>query len=147
MIILWRTLLIILCCLAVAVCYPYYADGAVTIMITWAGIAFFIMLALTLITKAIVLGRSHIFNSLLDIALIVGFLYILLNIFIQLDGSTPYMRIKKHIYPTSQEIEIGLANLGLTENKDAFYKLQENISEVTNNLEQVKTIISKEHKD
>ena len=57
------------------------------------------------------------------------------------------MRIKKHIYPTSQEIEIGLANLGLTENKDAFYKLQENISEVTNNLEQVKTIISKEHKD
>ena len=147
MIILWRTLLIIACCFAVIICYPHYANGAITIMITWAVIAFFTMLGITLIAKALLLGKSHVFNSLLDIAIIIGFLYILLNIFVQIDGTTPYNRIKKNIYPTSQDIRNGLKNIGLNENKKALNQLQQNINEVSNNLEKVKTIITKEHKD
>ncbi len=147
MLILWRTLLISLCCFAVLICYPYYADGAITIMLTWAVVAFFVMLGLTIITKAIVLGRSHIFNTLFDITLIATFLYILLNIFPQLDGSTPYMRLKKKVYPTSQEIEVGLENLGLNKKKKTFEELQNNINEITDDLKQVKTLITQEHKD
>lgn len=147
MLILWRTLLISLCCFAVLICYPYYADGAITIMLTWAIVTFFVMLGLTIITKAIVLGRSHIFNTLFDITLIAAFLYILLNIFPQLDGSTPYMRLKKKVYPTSQEIEVGLENLGLNKKKKTFEELQNNINEITEDLKQVKTLITQEHKD
>ena len=147
MIILWRTLLIIACCFAVMICYPHYADGTITIMITWTIIAFFTMIGITLITKALLLGKSHVFNSLIDVAIIIGFLYILLNIFIQIDGTTPYMRLKKNIYPTSQDVKIGIKNLGLNENKKALNQLQQNINEVSNNLEKVKTIITKEHKD
>ena len=147
MLILWRTLLICLCCFGVTICYPYYADGALTIMLTWAVIAFFIMLGLTIITKAILLGRSHIFNSIFDIALVIGFLYILLNIFPQLDGTTPYMRIKRGVYPTAQEIEVGLENIGLTKRKDAFNKLHNEINDISKDLSQVKTLILQEHKD
>ena len=147
MLILWRTLLIGLCCFAVLVCYPYYADGAITIMLTWAVVAFFIMLGITILTRAIMLGRSHIFNSLLDITLVVAFLYILLNIFPQLDGKTPYMRLQKKVYPTSQEIEVGLENLGLNKKKKTFEEFQNNITEITEDLKQVKTLITQEHKD
>ena len=147
MLILWRTFLIILCCIAVLICYPYYANGAITIMLTWAIITFFAMLVLTIVTRAIVLGRSHVFNTLFDITLIVVFLYILLNIFPQLDGTTPYMRLKKGIYPSSQEIEVGFQNLGLTKRKKTIEELQNDINEITNNLKQVKTLITQEHKD
>ncbi len=147
MTILWRTFLLALCCFAVIICYPYYADGALTIMATWTLVAFFIMLFITIITKAILLGRSHVFNSLLDIAMIIGFLYILLNIFPLLDGSTPYMRIKKHIYPSTDEIEVGLENLGLTKRKNALEQLRTNITEISQDLDQFKTLITKEHED
>ena len=147
MIIIWRTILIGLCCFAVAICYPYYANGAFTIMFAWALIAFFIMLILTLITRAIILGRSHIFNTLFDIALVIGFLYVLLNIFPLLDGKTPYIHLKKKIYPTSQEVEIGIENLGLTERKKDLDYLQEEIGEITNDLKQVKHLITQEHND
>ena len=147
MLILWRTLLISLCCFGVVICYPYYADGAVTIMFTWAVIAFFIMFALTIVTKAILLGQSHIFNALFDIVLVIGFLYVLLNIFPLLSGKTPYMLLKKQIYPTIQEIEVGLENLGLTKRKEALEQLQQNISGITNDLKQVKDLIKQEHND
>jgi len=147
MLILWRALLIALCCLGVMICYPYYADGAVTIMLTWAVIAFLIMAVLTIITKAIRLGQSHIFNALLDIALVIAFLFVLLNIFIQLDGTTPYTRLKQGILPTSEEISVGFENLGLTERKEAFEKLHDNINEFTKDIGQVKTLIQQEHKD
>ena len=147
MIILWRTLLIILCCFAVVICYPQYEDGAITIMFTWATIAFFIMIALTVITRAILLGQSHIFNTLFDIALIIGFLYVLLNVFPLLNGKTPYMLLKKKIYPTIQEIEVGLDNLGMSKRKTNLEQLQQNINGITNDLKQVKNLISKEHKD
>lgn len=147
MLILWRTLLIALCCLGVLICYPYYVNGAVTILLTWAAITFLVMAALTIIIKAINLGKSHIFNALFDIILVIGFLYVLLNIFLQLDGETPYMRLKKGVYPTTQEIEVGLENLGLSKKKKAFEKLQSNINQFTENLGQVKTLIYKENKD
>ena len=147
MLILWRTLLISLCCFAVVVCYPYYANGALTIMFTWAVIAFFIMFALTIMTKAILLGQSHIFNALFDIALVIGFLYILLNVFPLLSGKTPYMLLKKKIYPTMQEIEVGLENLGLTKRKQALQQLHQNITGITNDLKQVKDLIKQEYKD
>lgn len=147
MLILWRALLIILSCLAVAICYPYYANGAITIMLTWAAIAFCIMALLTVITKALYLGKSHIFNSFLDIALVICFIYILLNIFPQQDGSTPYMNLKKGIYPNKQDIQIGLENLGFTKRKESLEQLQNNINELTSGLNKIKTLIPQEHKD
>ena len=147
MLILWRTLLIILCCLGVMVCYPYYADGAITTMVTWAAVTFVVMAVLTVITKIILLGRNHIFNVFFDIVLIIAFLYILLNIFLQLDGKTPYMHLKKGIYPNSKDIAVGLEHLGLSKKEKVFEKLQINVDEFTNDLGQVKTLISKEHKD
>ena len=147
MLILWRTLLIILCCLAVTICYPYYANGAITIMLTWAAIAFFIMLLLTVITKAIYLGKNHVFNSFLDIALIIGFLYILLNIFPQQDGTTPYMRIKKGIYPNAEEIGVGLESLGFTKREETLKQLQNNINDIDFDFSRVKNLIPQEHKD
>ena len=147
MLILWRSLLIILCCLGVLICYPYYADGAITIMLTCAGVTFAIMIVLTIITKAIVIGQSHIFNVFFDAVMVITLLFVLLNIFLQLDGKTPYMRIKKGIYPTSQEIEVGLENIGLSKKKKTFEKLHTNINQLTKDLSQVKYLIPKEHKD
>lgn len=147
MLILWRTFLICLCSFAVIICYPAYAKGALTVIFTWAVVAFFIMLILTLLTKAIYIGKSHIFNSFFDIALIIAFLYILLNIFPLSDGTTPYMRIKKGIYPSKQDITTGLENLGLTQKDKALEKLQQNIGEISVDINQVKTFIVKEYKD
>ena len=147
MLILWRTLLIVLCCLGVIICYPYHADGAITIMLTWAVITFFIMLGLTIITKAIVIGKNHIFNVLFDIVLVIVFLYILLNIFLQLDGTTPYMKIKQGIYPNSNEIIVGLENLGLYKKSKEFETLQNNINQFTKDIGQIKYLIPQEHKD
>ena len=120
MLILWRTFLIALCCFAVIICYPNYANGALTIMFTWAVVTFFVMLILTLVTKALYIGKTHVFNSLFDIALVIGFLYILLNILPLIDGKTPFMRIKKGIYPTAQDVNKGLENLGLTKKEENF---------------------------
>lgn len=147
MLILWRTFLIALCCFIVIICYPNYANGALTVMFTWAVIAFFIMIILTLVMKALHLGKNHIFNSFLDIALVIAFLYILLNIFPLIDGKTPFMRIKKGIYPTKQDISKGLENLGFTKKEENLEKLQQNIGEISVDINQVKTLILKEHKD
>ena len=130
MLILWRAFLIAVCCFAVIICYPNYANGALTVIFTWAVVAFFIMLILTLITKAIQLGKSHIFNSFFDIALVIGFLYILLN-----------------VYPTKQDISKGLENLGFTKKEENLGKLQKNIDEISIDIDKVKTLIFKEHKD
>ncbi|MBO4706976.1 MAG: hypothetical protein J5594_00215 [Elusimicrobiaceae bacterium] len=147
MLILWRAFLIAVCCFAVIICYPNYANGALTVIFTWAVVAFFIMLILTLITKAIQLGKSHIFNSFFDIALVIGFLYILLNILPLSDGTTPFIRIKKNVYPTKQDISKGLENLGFTKKEENLGKLQKNIDEISIDIDKVKTLIFKEHKD
>ncbi len=147
MLILWRTFLIILCCFIVIICYPNHARGALTVMFTWAVVAFFIMLILTLITKAIHLGKNYIFNSLFDMALIVGFLYILLNIFPLINGKTPFMYLKKGIYPTKQDINKGVRNLKFTNKEKNLEELQQNIGEISVDINQVKTLIMKEHKD
>ncbi len=95
MIILRRGVLIALCSLAVMVCYPNYPDNTSGIVLTMAGIAFAITTILTLILEVLVIGRIKIVNFFLDIALVIAFLYFLLNIFPQLDGKTPYSKIKK----------------------------------------------------
>ena len=144
---LWRGCLIGLCCLAVMICYPYYTDKALSIMYTLAGITFFIVMILTWLTRMIMLGRNHIFNTIFDIALIIGFLYILLNIFPQLDGQSPYKRLKQGRYPTMQEIDTGLANFGLNSRDGAIKELQDNFDEFKGNVNEVKTFVFKEHKD
>ena len=57
------------------------------------------------------------------------------------------MRIKKHIYPSTDEIEVGLENLGLTKRKNALEQLRTNITEISQDLDQFKTLITKEHED
>ena len=147
MLILWRTLLIVLCCLIVMICYPYYADGAMVMMLAWTVATFAVMATLTVITQTVFLGQSRIFNILFDIVLVIVFMYILLNIFLQLDGKTPYMHIKKGVYPTAQEIEVGLENVGLSQKKKTFRKLQNNVDKFTEGFNQINPLITREHKD
>lgn len=147
MLILWRACLIFLCCIAVMICYPYCTDKALTIMYTWAGMAFVIVIFLTWLSKILIVGKSHIFNTIFDMAIIIGFLYVLLNIFPQLDGQTPYKRLKKGRYPTLQEIDVGLANFGFTTRKETIKELQNNFDEIKGNVNEVKTLILKEHND
>ena len=147
MVVLWRTLLIVLCSVAVMICYPNYPEEANKIVWTLAAIAFLIMLVTTIILHILVIGRIKIFNILLDCVLIVVYLYFLLNIFPQLDGKTPYSKLKKGIYPTSQDIDNGLYNLGLSKKSNTLQEFQEGIIEVSDNVNEVKDLILKEHKD
>ena len=147
MLILWRTILIILCCLATLICYHDYSNGAIAVTITWAVIAFFIMIGLTVASRAILIGKSHIFNTIFDILFIIAFLYILLNIFPLKGGKTPYTYIKKGIYPTMKDIDAGLAKFGIANQKDAFTQIKEDISQIGNDLNEVKTLVLQEHKD
>ena len=146
MLILWRGVLIALSCLAVVICYPNYADNALRIMITWAGIAFVAVTILTIITKILFIGRVHFFNTLLDIAIVIIFLYILLNIFPQINGKSPYSRLKKGIYPTMNDIDKGLSKLGLRTSKETMQEMKDGVEEVSNNINEVKTLILKEYK-
>ena len=147
MLILWRTILIILCCFAAIICYPDYANGALAIMLTWAVIAFFIMIGLTVATRAVLIGKSHIFNTVFDVAFVIAFLYILLNIFPLKNGKTAYTYIKKGVYPTMKDIDTGLAKLGITEQKDIITQIKKDINQIGNDLSEVKTLVVEEHKD
>ncbi len=147
MLILWRTLLIILCCFAALICYPNYTSGAIAVTITWAVIAFFIMIGLTVASRAILIGKSHIFNTVFDILFIIAFLYILLNILPLKGGKTPYTYLKRGIYPTMKDIDTGLAKFGIVDQKNAFTQIKEDINEIGNNLNEVKTMIIQEHND
>ncbi len=147
MIILRRGVLIALCSLAVMVCYPNYPDNTSGIVLTMAGIAFAISTILTLILEVLVIGRIKIVNFFLDIALVIAFLYFLLNIFPQLDGKTPYSKIKKGIYPTKIDIDNGLYNLGLSDKPNTLQDIEKGINEVSENVNEVKTLIIKEHKE
>jgi len=145
MLILWRGILIALCCLAVVICYPYYGDNAMRIMFTWAGIAFVIITILTIVSKALLIGKWHFFNTILDIAIIILFLYILLNIFPQLDGKSPYSKLKKGVYPTSEDIDVGLANLGLRTRKETVGEFKQGLKEASNSIKEVTTLIQQEY--
>ena len=145
--ILWRGVLIALCSLAVMVCYPNYPDSANSIVLTWAGIAFIITTVLTLVLDMLVIGRIKIFNIIFDITLVVVFLYFLLNIFPQLDGKTPYSKIKQGAYPSKADIDNGLYNLGLSDKPSTIQDLQNGLVEVSENVNEVKTLIMKENKD
>lgn len=145
MLILWRGILIALSCFAVLICYPHYADNAIKIMVTWAGIAFVITVIVTIVSKALLIGKVHFFNTILDIAIVILFLYILLNIFPQLNGKSPYSRLKKGIYPTANDIDTGLKNLGLRTREETMDELKQGIDEVSNNINEVKNLIIQEH--
>lgn len=146
MLILWRGILIILCCFAVLICYPDYTDNALKIMITWAGLSFLAVTILTIVSKILLIGRIHFVNTLLDIAIVIAFLYILLNIFPQIDGKSPYLRLKKGIYPKTEDIDKGLAKLGLRTSKETIQDVKESVEEVSNNVNEVKNLILKEYK-
>ena len=147
MLILWRAILITVCCFAVLICYPAYAENALTIMLTWAGMAFIIVTILTILFKALLIGKIPFFNTLFDIVFVIAFLYVLLLIFPQIDGKSPISKLKKGQYPTMQEIDKGLAKLGLKTNKETAQELQQGINQISNNVNEVKTLILKEHKD
>ena len=143
MLILWRGILIILCCFAVLICYPDYTDNALKIMITWAGLSFLAVTILTIVSKILLIGRIHFVNTLLDIAIVIAFLYILLNIFPQIDGKSPYLRLKKGIYPKTEDID---NKLGLRTSKETIQDVKESVEEVSNNVNEVKNLILKEYK-
>jgi len=144
-VILWRGVLIALCSLAVMICYPNYPESAKSIVLTWAGISFAITTVLTIIFDILIVGRIKIFNILFDIAIVVVFLYFLLNIFPQLDGKSPYSKLKKGAYPTKSEIDSGLYNLGLSDKENTLQGLESGLMEVSENVNEVKTLIMKEN--
>lgn len=146
MLILWRGVLIALSCLAVVICYPNYADNALRIMLTWAGLAFVAVTILTIISKILFIGRLNFFNFLLDIAIVIAFLYILLNIFPQVSGKSPYSQLKKGIYPKTEDIDKGLSKLGLRTSKETVQDMKDGVEQVSNNINEVKTLILKEYK-
>ena len=145
--ILWRGVLIALCSLAVMICYPNYPDHAGGIVLTMAGIAFAIAAITTLVLDVLIIGRIKIVNIILDIVLVLTFLYFLLNIFPQLDGKTPYSKIKKGIYPTKRDVDLGLYNMGLADKPSTIQDLQEGLVEMSENVNEVTTLIMKENKD
>lgn len=147
MIILRRALLILACSLLVMICYPNYPESAYKIVYTWAGIAFVITLIVTVILDLLVIGRIRIVNVILDLILVVVFLHFLLNIFPQLDGQSPYEKIRKGKYPTKQDIDNGLYNLGLTQKTNTLQGIEKGIIEMSDNVNEVKSLIMKEHKD
>lgn len=145
MLVLWRGILITLCCFAVVICYPYYSDNAIKIMVTWAVIAFVLSTILTLLTKALLIGKLHFFNVILDVAIVLIFLYVLLNIFPQISGKSPFSQLRKGIYPTSEEIDVGLANLGLKTRKQTISDFQQGIDVVTDDINEVKDLFLREY--
>lgn len=138
MLILWRGILIALCCFAVVICYPFYGDNAIKIMVTWAGIAFVITTILTILFRALLIGKWHFFNVILDVAIVILFLYVLLNIFPQINGKSPFSQLKKGIYPSSADIDVGLANLGLKTRKQTMKELEQGINIVSQDINEVK---------
>jgi len=145
MLVLWRGILIILCCFAVVICYPYYGDNAIKIMVTWGVIAFVLTAILTFVTKALLIGKWHFFNTILDLAIILTFLYVLLNIFPQISGESPFSKLKRGIYPSSEDIDVGLANLGLKTRKQTMAEIQEGINIVSDDINEVKGLILQEY--
>ena len=70
---------------------------------------------LTFFSSILFLGRSHVFNCIFDLAMILVVGYFLLNIMPQTDGVSPYDKVKNGIY-------FALDRIGSENRKTYFFK-------------------------
>ena len=146
MLIIWRFILLTIIFLAALVCFPDYPHNTpITIFIMFI-ISFVAVLVLTFFASLLFLGRSHIFNCLFDLAMILIVGYFLLNIMPQTDGVSPYDKVRNGKYPTENEIKKGLRKLNLTTGgieKD----FKETTQELNKSIDEIQKVITKEVKD
>ena len=62
-----------------------------------------------------------------------------------MDGKSPYSKLKKGIYPTAEDIDVGLANMGLRTRKETVGEFKQGLEEVSNNIKEVTTLIKQEY--
>lgn len=146
MLIIWRFILLVLVFLAALVCFPDYPNTTpITIFIMFI-ISFISVLILTFIFSLLLLGRSHVFNCIFDLLIILVVGYFLLNIMPQTDGVSPYDKIMSGKYPDEKQIERGIKKLDFTSNG-----IKEDVKKTTEDLNrgigEIQKVISKEVKN
>ena len=100
--------LLILCCLAVMICYPEYESSA------WAfiGIRVFlwtcVIIVLSLLSNIFNIYKVEWLNKLITLVFLIAVIYSLLWFFPQKDNMTPIEKLQSGKIPTMTEIEYGL---------------------------------------
>lgn len=143
MLMIWRFILLLLIFLGAMVCFPDYPNTTpITIFIMFI-ISFISVLVLTFVFSLLFLGRSHVFNCLFDLIIILVVGYFLLNIMPQTDGVSPYDKIMNGKYPDKQQVERGLKKLDFTSNgiKEDVKKTKEDLDR---GIGEIQKVISKE---
>lgn len=107
-----RFALLLLCILAVLICFPNYhtapAWGFMGMMLAmWTGI----IMVLAVVLGLFGLDRFSTVNRLSTFALLAGILYTLLNYMPQTDGVSPLNKLKQGYIPSASTIKQGLKHL------------------------------------
>jgi hypothetical protein len=107
-----RFALVILCILAVMICYPYYPTGATwgfagIILAVWTGV----IMVLSVLLGVLGLDRFEWVNRLVTLLLMVGILYSLLNYMPQEDNKTPLVKLQQGLRPSGEDIKTGIKRL------------------------------------
>ncbi len=107
-----RTALVVLCILAVMVCFPDYPLGAGwmfagIVLAAWVGV----IMVLAVLLGVFGLDRFDFINRVVTLALLIGILYSLLWYFPQDNKPAPIMQLQAGQYPSSQTVMQGLKQL------------------------------------
>ena len=146
MLIIWRFILLTIIFLAALICFPYYPQTApITVFIMFI-ISFVAVLVLTFFSSIFFLGRSHVFNCIFDLAMILVVGYFLLNIMPQTDGVSPYDKVKNGKYPTESQIKKGLKKLDFT-TEGLEEDIKKTSKELNKGIGEIQKVITKEVKN
>jgi len=107
-----RFIFLILCILAVMVCFPYYPTGAVwgfVGMVLAIGTAVIVVIALPL--GFFGFDRFEWVNRFVTVLLAAGILYSLLTYMPQEDGRAPIVKLQEGEIPSMETVKIGLKRL------------------------------------
>ncbi len=145
MLILWRFMLLVVLFLAALICFPNYPNTTPLTLFIMFLISFVSVLIVTFISSIILLGRSHIFNCILDLIIVLVVGYFLLNIMPQTDGVSPYDKLKNGKIPTEKEIQYGIQKLDFT-TKDLKKDLKETSKDLNRGIGEIQKVVAKEVK-
>lgn len=104
--------LVILCILAVMICYPFYPTGATwgfagIMLAVWTGV----IMLLSVFLGFFGLDRFEWVNRLVTLLLLAGVLYSLLGYMPQEDNKTPLVKLQEGLRPSGEDIKTGLKRL------------------------------------
>lgn len=146
MLIIWRFILLTIIFLAALICFPDYPQTApITVFIMFI-ISFVAVLVLTFFSSILFLGRSHVFNCIFDLAMILVVGYFLLSIMPQTDGVSPYDKVKNGKYPTESQIKKGLKKLDFT-TEGLEEDIKKTSKELNKGIGEIQKVITKEVKN